>query len=328
MVHGRGARGASILVLNGPNLNFLGRRQPTLYGSVTLTEIHEALTREAVRHGATIDFRQSNSEGVLIDAVQEVMSAFDAVIINPGGLTHTSVALRDALAMISVPIIELHITNVHAREEFRHHSYISGVATAVIVGAGTNGYLIALTHVLKLLSASASQSEKVSPAVSDVRPSVLILNGPNLNFLGTRQPDIYGHDTLAEVQGQVVAEAARLGLATDFRQSNSEGVIIDAAQEAMNHFDAVIINPAGLTFTSVALRDSLAMLSVPVIELHITNIMAREEYLHHSYISPIATAIIMGAGTHGYALALQQVAHIMGGAGNRPAPATPIRANN
>jgi 3-dehydroquinate dehydratase-2 len=305
--------GASILVVNGPNLNFLGRREPALYGSVTLAHVNESLTVEAGRHGVTIDFRQSNSEGVLIDAVQEAMTAFDAVIINPGGLSHTSVALRDALAMISVPIIEVHVTNIHAREAFRHHSFISGVAKTVIVGAGTNGYLLALAHAMELLSTRLPHPvEAASARAGDGQPaSVLVLNGPNLNFLGTREPDIYGHVTLAEVREQVIAESGRLGVAADFRHSNSEGILIDAAQEAMTDFAAVIINPAGLSFTSVALRDSLSMLPVPVIELHLTNIMAREEYLHHSYISPIATSVIMGAGTHGYALALRQVAHLV-----------------
>lgn len=314
MSRDNGASGASILVLNGPNLNFLGRREPALYGSVTLAQVHEALDRAAGRRGTTIDFRQSNSEGVLIDAVQEAMTEFDAVIINPGGLTHTSVALRDALAMLPVPVIEVHITNVHAREEFRHHSYVSGVATTVIVGAGTNGYLLALDQVLTLLGTDRATQEATSAQTE--RPtgrkrSALILNGPNLNFLGARQPEIYGHATLRDIEQQATTVAERLGLVVDFRQSNSEGAIIDAAQEAMSDFDAVVINPAGLTFTSVALRDSLAMLSVPVIELHLTNIMAREEYLHHSFISPIASAVIMGAGVHGYALALQQVSQLV-----------------
>lgn len=291
----------SILVLNGPNLNLLGQREPALYGSETLADVQATLLASAARCGASIDFRQSNSEGVLIDAVQEAMTAFDGVIINPGGLSHTSVSLRDALAMIPVPIVEVHITNIHSREDFRHHSYVSGVATTVIVGAGTGGYQLALAHMVKLLSMPL-----ITP-VADTDASVLMLSGPNLNFLGLRQPEIYGHDTLSDIERLVDAEARRLGLSVDFRQSNSEAALIDAAQEAMSRFDAVVINPAGLTFSSVALRDSLAMLPVPVVELHITNVMAREEYLHHSLISAIATTIIMGAGINGYVLALDHV---------------------
>jgi 3-dehydroquinate dehydratase II len=303
-----------VLVLNGPNLNFLGRREPALYGSVTLAQVSESLSRVAEQRGVAVDFRQSNSEAVLIDAVQEAMSDFDAVIVNAGGLSHSSVSLRDALAMLSVPVVEVHVTNIHAREEFRHHSYVSGVAKAVIVGAGTNGYLLALEHVLTLVAAAPRDESTVTS--SDPSASALMLSGPNLNFLGLREPDIYGQVTLAQIGERAATEAGRLGLTVDFRQSNSESALVDAVQEAMSAFDAVIINPAGLSFTSVALRDALAMLSVPVTELHITNIMARPaEYLHHSYISAIATTVIMGAGTHGYELALQQVAH----AAHRPA---------
>lgn len=301
MKYADGKTAPSILVLNGPNLNLLGQREPDLYGSVTLADVQAALAADGAQSGVTIDFRQSNSEAVLIDAVQEAMTAFDGVIINPGGLSHTSVSLRDALAMIPVPIIEVHITNIHAREKFRHFSYVSGVATAVIVGAGTGGYQLALAHMLKLLSVPPIKS------VEGANASVLMLSGPNLNFLGLREPAIYGHDTLSDIERLVDTEAARLGLSVDFRQSNSEAALIDAAQEAMTHFDALVINPAGLTFSSVALRDSLAMLPVPVVELHITNVMAREEYLHHSLISPIATTVIMGAGINGYVLALDHV---------------------
>jgi 3-dehydroquinate dehydratase, type II len=298
-----------VLVLNGPNLNFLGRREPALYGSVTLDAITESLARLAELRGVGLDCRQSNSEGVLIDAAQEAMSDFDAVIINAGGLSHTSVALRDALAMLPVPVVEVHVTNIHARETFRHHSYISDVATAVIVGAGTNGYILALEHVLSLLPTARPVTSAGPRGRSQA--SALVLSGPNLNFLGRREPDVYGNVTLEQIGERVAAEAARLGLTADFRQSNSESQLVDAAQEAMSAFEAVIINPAGLSFTSVPLRDALAMLPVPVIEVHITNIMARQaEYLHHSHISPIATAVIMGAGAHGYELALQQVAHL------------------
>ena len=143
------------------------------------------------------------------------------------------------------------------------------------------------------------------------RPRILVLNGPNLNFLGRRAP-IYGTTTLAEVEASMQAAAARLGVVVDFRQSNSEGVLIDAAQEAMDHFEAVILNPAGFTTTSVALRDSMSMLSVPVIELHLTNIHAREVWRHSSYFSTMATTVIMGAGVHGYVLALEHAAYLTG----------------
>lgn len=141
------------------------------------------------------------------------------------------------------------------------------------------------------------------------RPRILVLNGPNLNFLGRREP-IYGTTTLPEVEASMHEAAERLGVLVDFRQSNSESVLIDAAQEAMDDFEAVVLNPAGFTTTSVALRDSMSMLSVPVIELHLTNIHAREPWRHTSYFSSLATTVIMGAGAHGYILALEHAAYL------------------
>ena len=133
-----------VLVLHGPNLNLLGRREPEVYGTTTLAEVDARCATLAAELGLEVDARQSNHEGVLIDAVQEAMTAFDAVVINPGGLTHTSVALRDALAAVPVPVVEVHLSNVHAREAFRAHSYVSPVATAVVAGAGALGYELAL----------------------------------------------------------------------------------------------------------------------------------------------------------------------------------------
>ncbi len=133
-----------VLLLHGPNLNLLGRREPEVYGTTTLADVDARAREVGAELGLEVDARQSNHEGVLIDAVQEAMTDFDAVVVNPGGFTHTSVALRDALAALSVPVIEVHISNVHAREPFRDHSYVSPVATAVIAGAGVLGYELAL----------------------------------------------------------------------------------------------------------------------------------------------------------------------------------------
>ncbi|WP_216913872.1 type II 3-dehydroquinate dehydratase [Nocardia noduli] len=135
---------APILILNGPNLNTLGIRQPEVYGSETLDDVVELCRVTAARFGREIVAFQSNSEGALIDRVHRARGAESGIVINPGGLTHTSVALRDALVIPEVPIVEVHISNVHAREEFRHHSYISGIATAVIAGMGVAGYAAAV----------------------------------------------------------------------------------------------------------------------------------------------------------------------------------------
>ncbi|WP_019932204.1 type II 3-dehydroquinate dehydratase [Nocardia sp. BMG111209] len=133
-----------ILVLNGPNLNMLGIRQPEVYGSDTLDDIVALAERTAARFDREVAAFQSNSEGALIDRIHAGHGAVSGIVINPGGLTHTSVALRDALVIPEVPIVEVHISNVHAREEFRHHSYISPIATAVIAGMGIQGYAAAV----------------------------------------------------------------------------------------------------------------------------------------------------------------------------------------
>jgi 3-dehydroquinate dehydratase-2 len=138
---------AEVLVLNGPNLNLLGVREPDKYGATTLAEVEQQLSTTAAEHSLTVRFAQSNHEGVLIDAIHAARGECVAIVLNPAGLTHTSVALRDAIAAVELPTIEVHITNIHRREEFRHHSYISAVADAVIVGAGTNGYLLAIAHI-------------------------------------------------------------------------------------------------------------------------------------------------------------------------------------
>ena len=141
----------SILVLNGPNLNLLGTREPQIYGSDTLPQIMAELTQIAANAGAKLESLQSNHEGVLIDRIHAARTdGTQFVIINPGGLTHTSVALRDALAGVALPFIEVHISNVHKREAFRHHSFLSEIAAGVIVGLGVNGYRLALAHVLQL----------------------------------------------------------------------------------------------------------------------------------------------------------------------------------
>jgi len=141
----------SILVLNGPNLNLLGTREPQIYGATTLPMIEAELQQLAADAGAALQCFQSNHEGALIDRIHAARTdGTSFILINPGGLTHTSVALRDALAGVALPFIEIHISNVHQREEFRHHSYLSGIAAGVIVGLGVNGYRLALQHVLSL----------------------------------------------------------------------------------------------------------------------------------------------------------------------------------
>lgn len=141
--------GKKILVLHGPNLNLLGTREPAIYGHETLADINTRLLAEAGADGASLEAFQSNHEGALIDRVQAARQQnVDWIIINPGGYTHTSVALRDALSAVGIPFIEVHLSNIHARESFRHHSYFSAIAAGSIVGLGSRGYFAALHHIL------------------------------------------------------------------------------------------------------------------------------------------------------------------------------------
>ncbi|HJD48975.1 MAG TPA: type II 3-dehydroquinate dehydratase [Candidatus Corynebacterium intestinavium] len=141
----------TLSVLNGPNLNRLGKRQPEVYGASTLADVEALIAEEAARLGVAVEFFQSNHEGEMLDRIHAAADQGHAVIINPGGWTHTSVALRDALAEVAdgQGFVEVHISNVHAREPFRHHSYLSPIARGVIAGLGIEGYLAALRYLAK-----------------------------------------------------------------------------------------------------------------------------------------------------------------------------------
>ena len=142
----------NLLLLNGPNLNLLGSREPEVYGATTLKEIEQAATEQALAAQAKITCFQSNHEGLLIDHIHAArQTGVDAIVINPGGFTHTSVALRDALAGVAIPFVEVHISNIYRRESFRHHSYLSELAAGVICGLGTDGYRIGIEFALKKL---------------------------------------------------------------------------------------------------------------------------------------------------------------------------------
>jgi 3-dehydroquinate dehydratase-2 len=136
----------TVQVLNGPNLGRLGRRQPEVYGSTSHDDLMKLIEAEAEDLGLSVAVRQTDSEARLLEWIHDAADAGDPVILNAGALTHTSIALRDACAELRAPLIEVHISNVHAREDFRHHSYLSGVATGVIVGLGVQGYLLALRY--------------------------------------------------------------------------------------------------------------------------------------------------------------------------------------
>ena len=136
-----------MLVLNGPNLNLLGEREPEIYGSATLADVEELCRAACDEAGLTLDFRQSNHEGELIDWVQEGRRGITGMVVNAAGYTHTSVALRDALSAVTVPSVEVHISDIHAREEFRHHSYLTDVTDHQVIGHGVGGYVEAISWV-------------------------------------------------------------------------------------------------------------------------------------------------------------------------------------
>ena len=141
-----------ILLLNGPNLNLLGTREPEIYGSTTLADVEQAAASQAAAAGAQFASFQSNHEGALIDRIHAAREeGVTAIVINPGGLTHTSVALRDALAGVAIPFVEVHVTNIHRRESFRHRSYLSAIAAGVICGLGVRGYPAAIGFAIEHL---------------------------------------------------------------------------------------------------------------------------------------------------------------------------------
>lgn len=147
-----------IHIINGPNLNMLGRREPEVYGSLTLDQINQALEETAAELGLALCFYQSNHEGDLVDYIQKIFAQEPAgIIINPGAYTHTSVALRDALLLLSCPIAEVHLSNIHKRESFRHHSYVAGIATGQITGFGDFGYHMALRFIHRHLEDRAGK---------------------------------------------------------------------------------------------------------------------------------------------------------------------------
>ena len=159
---GGGSARPIILVLNGPNLNLLGTREPAIYGRETLGDIESACRRHGRLHGLAIEFRQSNHEGELIDWIQEAKSRAAGIVINPAGLGHTSVAIHDALKAVGLPAIEVHLSNIFAREPWRHHTYTSSVAKGVICGLGGQGYILALDAMRQIVTGAPNTAEQSS----------------------------------------------------------------------------------------------------------------------------------------------------------------------
>jgi 3-dehydroquinate dehydratase-2 len=140
-----------IYILNGPNLNLLGTREPEVYGYTTLAQVEQMCAKQAASHGLSISFRQSNHEGEIVEQIQEARTGGCAVIINPAGYGHTSIAILDSIQMLKVPVIEVHLSNIHRREPYRNHSYVSKAATGIVMGLGAQGYLRAIDAIAEIL---------------------------------------------------------------------------------------------------------------------------------------------------------------------------------
>ncbi len=146
-----------ILFLSGPNLNLLGQREPEVYGKTTLADIEAMVRKRAAARGATVDFRQTNLEGELVTWIQSAKGVFEVIVLNAAAYTHTSIALRDAIVGTGVPTIEIHLSNIHAREEFRHRSLIAGVCKGQIAGFGSNSYILGLESAINIIEASKAK---------------------------------------------------------------------------------------------------------------------------------------------------------------------------
>lgn len=143
-----------LLLINGANLNMLGTREPEKYGNKTLADIEQAIIEKGKQRGAKIDTFQSNHEGEIVERIQQAKDIYDGILINAGGYTHTSVVIRDAIAAVRIPTVEIHMTNIHAREEFRHTSLLTGVCIAIVAGFGENSYILALEGLMQYLKAN------------------------------------------------------------------------------------------------------------------------------------------------------------------------------
>lgn len=165
------ARGKTVLVLHGPNLNLLGIREPSVYGALTLEQVNERLRALAAELGVEVETFQSNAEGELVDRIQQARGVAHAILINPAAYTHTSVAIRDAILAVGLPTIEVHLSNIHRREDFRHRSLISDIAVGQVTGFGADSYLLGLRAAVRVIASSRSRSLKTRRPLKARRPA-------------------------------------------------------------------------------------------------------------------------------------------------------------
>lgn len=295
----------TIAIINGPNLNMLGKREVGIYGGQTLGDINLKIKEKADSLDVKTEYFQSNSESEIVSYIHECNGKVDGIMINAGAFTHYSYALRDAIASITVPVIEVHISNIFKREEFRHESVIAPVCMGQICGFGATGYLLALKS---LLDEKQYDLWAVDKEQKIKKRKFLVISGPNLNLLGNRNISIYGLGvTLEDIHNQLDDLANKLNIEVDNCQFNHEGDIIDTLQESTAKYDGIIINAGALAHYSYSLRSAIGTTLLPCIEVFLTNVHKREKFRHQSVISAVCVGAIGGFGAKSYLLALDSL---------------------
>ncbi len=305
----------SILIVNGPGQANLSDHDSNSHGGLTLTMVREAAEALCTELAIALDFRQTENQDEMFQWIAREGEEFDGVIINPGGYSRSPVvspgiyqSAIQVIARLKKPVIEVHSDNFyHQNADNTQPLHEPEGNLGFICGFGLNSYLAAIRAIRLRL-----QSREPRPGPGrEMTAKVIVLNGPNLNLLGRREPDIYGRLTLDELSIRCEKVGLQHGLDVRFRQSNHEGTLVDWIQEAIDAAPGLIINAAAYTHTSVAIHDALRAYPGPKIELHISNPHARETFRHISFVSPVVDAIVAGLGTIGYELAVELMADMM-----------------
>jgi len=295
----------TIAIIHGPNLNMLGKREVGIYGGQTLDDVNRSIKEKADSLEVKTEYFQSNSESDIVSYLHQCNGRVDGIMINAGAFTHYSYSLRDAIASITVPVIEVHISNIYKREEFRHKSVIAPVCVGQICGFGTTGYLLALKS---LLSESKYDLWPKQQEKNTKKRKFLVISGPNLNLLGDRNIAVYGQEhKLENIFGQLKDVAHNLDIEVEHFQFNHEGDIVDTLQKSTGNYDGIIINAGALAHYSYSLRSAIGTTLLPCIEVFLTNVHKREEFRHKSVISAVCLGAIGGFGAKSYLLALDSL---------------------
>lgn len=305
----------SILIVNGPGLNDLSDDDGSTHGGLTLTTIRESSDALCTELGIRLDYRQTESQDEMFQWIARESQEFDGVIINPAGYSRSATVSPEiyrsaiqVIARLKKPVIEVHINNIFRQSaEITQPLHEPEGKIGFICGFGLGSYLAAIRAINSRLE---SRDLRPGPGRKTVN-KVIVLNGPNLNLLGRREPDIYGRLTLDDLSLRCKSVGLQQGLDVQFRQSNHEGALVDWIQEGIDTVQGMIINAAAFTHTSVAIHDALRAYPGLKIELHISNPHLREAFRHISFVSPVVDAILAGLGTIGYELAVELMAELL-----------------